>query len=136
MGSELRLACKFQMAEMEAEIGVLRARLEELERAMKSLAAHEAELEKSLAATRAAATAPGRAAAPAAETAPAPVAASVPEPAAPEIAEEIVLVISAAVAAFLGKRARIRQMRLVSSHAWAQQGRASVQASHGIVVQR
>lgn len=45
---------------------------------------------------------------------------------------EIVLVISAAVAAFLGKRASIRQIRLSGESPWAMQGRATVQASHGI----
>jgi len=46
------------------------------------------------------------------------------------ITEEEVLAISAAVAAFLGVRAHIRQIRLVSTNAWAQQGRVSIQASH------
>ena len=46
------------------------------------------------------------------------------------ITEEEILGISAAVAAYLGVRVRIRQVRLVTSAAWAQQGRASVQASH------
>ncbi|HKN24086.1 MAG TPA: hypothetical protein VJX72_04505 [Candidatus Acidoferrum sp.] len=58
--------------------------------------------------------------------------APVPE-AKPEIAPDIVLVISAAVAAFLGKRATIRQIHLSSSSAWAAQGRATVQASHAII---
>jgi len=48
------------------------------------------------------------------------------------IPEEIILAISAAVAAFLGKRASIRQIRLTGSTPWAQQGRATVQASHGV----
>lgn len=46
------------------------------------------------------------------------------------IAEDVLLAISAAVAAFLGVRARIRQIRLIRSPAWAQQGRVSIQASH------
>ncbi len=50
-----------------------------------------------------------------------------------EIATEIILAISAAVAAFLGKRAKIQQIHLTGSTAWAAQGRATVQASHGIV---
>jgi methylmalonyl-CoA carboxyltransferase 12S subunit len=50
-----------------------------------------------------------------------------------EIAPEIILAISAAVAAFLGKRAKIHQIHLTGSTAWAAQGRATVQASHGIV---
>lgn len=45
---------------------------------------------------------------------------------------EIILAISAAVAAFLGKRASIRQIRLTGETPWAMQGRATVQASHGI----
>ncbi len=49
-----------------------------------------------------------------------------------EIPHEIILAISAAVAAFLGKRAAIRQIRLTGETAWALQGRATVQASHGI----
>ena len=51
----------------------------------------------------------------------------------PEVAPEIILAISAAVAAFLGKRAKIQQIHLTGSTAWAAQGRATVQASHGIV---
>ena len=49
-------------------------------------------------------------------------------PAAPS--EEDMLAISAAVAAFLGVRARIRQVRLVHSSAWAQVGRMGTHASH------
>jgi len=52
------------------------------------------------------------------------------EPPVEGISEEILLVISAAVAAFLGERAHIRQVRLTRSSAWAQQGRVSIQASH------
>jgi methylmalonyl-CoA carboxyltransferase large subunit len=46
------------------------------------------------------------------------------------IAEEELLAISAAIGAYLGVRAHIRQIRLVSTSAWAQQGRVSIQASH------
>lgn len=46
------------------------------------------------------------------------------------IPEEIVLAISAAIAAFFGERVHIRQIRLVTSPAWAQQGRVWIQASH------
>ncbi len=49
-------------------------------------------------------------------------------PAAPS--DEDMLAISAAVAAFLGVRARIRQVRLVHSSAWAQVGRMGTHASH------
>lgn len=47
-----------------------------------------------------------------------------------EVREEILLAISAAVAAFLGERAHVRQVRLIRSAAWSQQGRVWVQASH------
>jgi methylmalonyl-CoA carboxyltransferase large subunit len=53
-----------------------------------------------------------------------------------EITEETLVVIAAAVAAFLGERAHIRQVRLVASEAWAQQGRVSVMASHRWAVHR
>ncbi len=44
--------------------------------------------------------------------------------------EEELLIISAAVAAYLGVRASIRQVRLVHSSAWGQVGRIGVHASH------
>ncbi|MEO8658071.1 MAG: hypothetical protein ABI693_06355 [Bryobacteraceae bacterium] len=47
-----------------------------------------------------------------------------------EIPEEILLVIAAAVAAYFGERAHIRQVRLIRTGAWAQEGRVSIQASH------
>jgi methylmalonyl-CoA carboxyltransferase large subunit len=54
-----------------------------------------------------------------------------PAPPAPAvITEEEILAISAAIGAYLGVRAHIRQIRLVSTNAWAQQGRVSIQASH------
>ena len=46
------------------------------------------------------------------------------------VSNEILTVIAAAVAAFLGERVHIRQIRVVSSSAWAQAGRVSIQASH------
>ena len=55
-----------------------------------------------------------------------------PVPAADGLSEELVLVISAAIAAYLGKKPHIRQIRLLRSDAWAQQGRATVQASHAL----
>jgi methylmalonyl-CoA carboxyltransferase large subunit len=51
-------------------------------------------------------------------------------PAADEISPEILLAISAAVAAYLGERAHIRAVRLVSTTRWSQEGRVSIQASH------
>jgi methylmalonyl-CoA carboxyltransferase large subunit len=58
---------------------------------------------------------------------PAPVA---PAPVAEGLSEELILVIGAAVAAFFGKKAPIRQIRLLGSAAWSQQGRVTIQASH------
>src|SRR4051812_13381769 len=62
--------------------------------------------------------------------------AAAPPPPAPAdgLSEELVLVISAAIAAFLGKRAHVRGIRLIGSAAWAQQGRVTIQASHAISV--
>ena len=54
-----------------------------------------------------------------------------PPPIVPEeLSPEILTVISAAVAAFLGERGHIRAVRLVGSARWAQEGRVSIQASH------
>jgi methylmalonyl-CoA carboxyltransferase large subunit len=62
--------------------------------------------------------------------APAPAPAPAQKIDAPGISEEEVLAVSAALAAYLGVRLRIRQIRLLGSPAWAQQGRVSIQASH------
>jgi methylmalonyl-CoA carboxyltransferase large subunit len=66
-----------------------------------------------------------------------PQAAPVPAHAPPTeaLSEELVLVISAAIAAFLGKKPHIRQIRLLGSAAWAQAGRVTIQASHALPVQ-
>jgi methylmalonyl-CoA carboxyltransferase 12S subunit len=72
--------------------------------------------------------APAPQAAPVAPAAPAPV---VPE----EITPDVLIVLTAAVSAFLGKKAKIRGARLMrpaQSNAWAQQGRVFVQASHAL----
>ena len=85
------------------------------------------------------------AAPPPAPPTPAPVAAAAPPAPKPEISEEItpeiLMVLSAAVAAFLGNKAKIRRARLAGpasplSSAWAQQGRVFVQASHNLPVHR
>jgi methylmalonyl-CoA carboxyltransferase large subunit len=55
-----------------------------------------------------------------------------PAPVDERLSEETVLVLSAAIAAFLGKKAHIRQIRLLGSAGWAQQGRVTVQASHAL----
>jgi methylmalonyl-CoA carboxyltransferase 12S subunit len=46
------------------------------------------------------------------------------------ISEEELLAISAAVAAWLGVRAHIRQVRLIRTGVWAQEGRVTIQGSH------
>ncbi len=50
------------------------------------------------------------------------------------LSEELVLTISAAIAAYLGVKPHIRQIRLLGSASWAQQGRATIQASHHLSV--
>ena len=51
-----------------------------------------------------------------------------------ESSEETLLIIAAAVAAYLGSGVRIRRARLVTTggSSWAQQGRVSIQASHNL----
>jgi methylmalonyl-CoA carboxyltransferase large subunit len=52
-----------------------------------------------------------------------------------EVPEEVVIAISAAVAAFLGHRARLKQVHYRTSQTWAQQGRSAVQRRnvlHGV----
>jgi len=90
---------------------------------LEQLQAQIAELTKRLAEVERQAVQPAAAAPVAAAAAPA-------APASAEITEEELLAISAAIGAYLGVRAHIRQIRLVSSMAWAQQGRVSIQASH------
>ena len=48
----------------------------------------------------------------------------------PEVSEDVLLAISAACAAYLGKRATIKQVHLHRGTSWAAQGRAVVQQSH------
>jgi hypothetical protein len=54
-----------------------------------------------------------------------------------EIPTDILIVISAAVTSFLGKTVRIRSAKMLQSpyeivNPWAQQGRATMQASHSL----
>ena len=56
-----------------------------------------------------------------------------------EISPEILILISAAVTSFLGKKVRIRSAKMLQSpyeivNPWAQQGRVIVQASHNLQV--
>ncbi len=48
------------------------------------------------------------------------------------VSEDVILVISAAIAAFLGKKAHIRHVHLLGSASWSQQGRVTIQASHAL----
>lgn len=91
--------------------GVLLATLQALRDEVRGLAGRVAELEGCLAA---AGIRP-------------PLAAPAP---AIEITEDELLAISAAVAAYLGVRAHIRQVRLIQSTTWGQIGRLNVHASH------
>jgi len=53
----------------------------------------------------------------------------------PEVPEDVVLAISAAIAAYLGHRARLKAVRYSSSPAWQQQYRTAVQRRnvlHGV----
>lgn len=59
-----------------------------------------------------------------------------PAPAREELNEELILTITAAVAAYLGVQPRIRQIRLIGSGSWSQEGRATIQASHAITTAR
>ncbi len=44
--------------------------------------------------------------------------------------DELLSVIAAAVAAYLGVKPHIRQIHLITNISWAQQGRVTIQASH------
>lgn len=52
------------------------------------------------------------------------------------IPEDDLFVLAAAVAAYLGKRAPIRQVRLLGTTTWSQQGRVSIQASRRLSLER
>ncbi len=118
-----------------AEQGALAEVLEALRAEVAGLSQRLAALEASVGAKPKSPSGSPAAAAPVA----APPVAAPPAPAAPakaseEINQELILVISAAIAAFLGVKPHIRQIRLVSGATWAQQGRATIQASHALSV--
>lgn len=59
------------------------------------------------------------------------------EPVKEELTPEILAIIAAAVAQFVGAGARIRSSRMLSvpeGNAWAQQGRVIIQASHNLAM--
>ncbi|HWR02214.1 MAG TPA: hypothetical protein VN371_10160 [Chlorobaculum sp.] len=50
-----------------------------------------------------------------------------------EITPELLILMSAAIAAYLGKNIRIRRARFINDQgttSWSQQGRVSIQSSH------
>jgi len=50
-----------------------------------------------------------------------------------EITPELLMIMSAAISAYLGKNVRIRRARFISAEgpsSWSQQGRVSIQSSH------
>jgi len=55
-------------------------------------------------------------------------------PVAEEFSEELLSAISAAVAAYLGVKPHIRQVRLLSSVPWSHEGRVTIQASKDFAV--
>ena len=59
-----------------------------------------------------------------------------PPPPKEEVSPDTLLVLAAAVTAFLGKKVRIRSAKMLYAHesfnAWSQQGRVVVQASHNL----
>ena len=117
------------MSEPVPESENLRATLQDILQQLADLSGRLAEVERKVA-TAATSAAPVASAAgveaPLSEPIPAPTSVA----AAAGISEEEFLAISAALAAWLGVQAHIRQIRLIHSGAWAQQGRASIQASH------
>jgi len=101
--------------------------LDELAAALKALQARVAELSQSVALQPAAATvAQVKAGAVASK-----------EAAQPKVTPEVLVMIAAAVTAFLGKKVRIRSAKMLQSpyevvNPWSQQGRVFVQASHNL----
>jgi len=97
------------MEQLQSQLAALSARVEQLESAAGKPAAEQAPAASSVKEAR--------------EFQP-------PEPGKPPVTEEELIAISAALAAYLGVRVRIKQIRLLGSHSWAQQGRVWIQASH------
>lgn len=65
------------------------------------------------------------------EAPPTPAAATRPEPE-EAIEPETMMAIAAALAAFFGKKPRIRSIRLLRSNIWGQEGRATIQAWYSV----
>jgi methylmalonyl-CoA carboxyltransferase large subunit len=107
----------------------LRATLQDILQQLAGLSDRLAEMEK-LVATAGAPLAPTANSGSVEARVPEPPLATTSVAAAAGISEEEFLAISAALAAWLGVQAHIRQIRLIHTGAWAQQGRATIQASH------
>jgi outer membrane murein-binding lipoprotein Lpp len=131
----VRLRGAIRQSAVDSERATLH-RLDELASLVKGLEARVAELSKPAPALSVAAPAP--AAKVEAAPAPKPVAAPAPPVQKEEpIPAELILVMAAAVTAFLGKKVRIRSAKMLQSpyeivNPWAQQGRVFVQASHNL----
>jgi methylmalonyl-CoA carboxyltransferase 12S subunit len=57
----------------------------------------------------------------------------------PAVTPEVVMLISAAIAAYLGKHARVKSIRRIGPQGfnpWSQQGRVTIQASHNVMWSR
>jgi methylmalonyl-CoA carboxyltransferase large subunit len=117
------------MSEPVTDSEGLRATLQDILRQLASLSDRLTEVEKLAAA---AGRQPALAARSATDAARVPESSSATSSvaAAAGISDEELLAISAALAAWLGVQAHIRQIRLIRTGAWAQQGRVTIQASH------
>jgi methylmalonyl-CoA carboxyltransferase large subunit len=111
--SEQQLAMELQLDELAAALKALQARVAELSQpaAMQPAAASVAEVKAGVAASK--------------------------EAAQPQVTPEVLVMIAAAVTAFLGKKVRIRSAKMLQSpyevvNPWSQQGRVFVQASHNL----
>ena len=120
----LRQALEMQMDELRARQAELSEQIKAVQHSMASPEMKKAEPIASAPPPKAEVSKPSRVEAAPATTAPSQ-----------GISEEIMLVIVAAVAAFVGKSARIRSARYVheGQSPWAQQGRVFVQASHNLI---
>jgi len=110
--AELRLETDRQLNAITKVLNALQLHIEERSPAVQSAAASVARVEPT-----------------------APTTAGMPQP--EEISSEMLVVMAAAVTAFLGKKVRIRSAKMMQSpyeivNPWSQQGRVVVQASHNL----
>jgi 3-oxoacyl-ACP reductase-like protein len=130
--ADLQRTFQREIAELRLET---ERQLNALTSALKALETHVAELSAAVARS---AAAPVAASAPSVKVAAsAPAATAVVPKKDEEIAPEMMIVLAAAVTAFLGKKVRIRSTKMLQSpyeivNPWSQQGRVFVQASHNL----